>query len=412
MSNDPTASTMSIIGDEVTSWVDSNWDPAMTLSAWWQLLAEARYTVPHWPVEYHGRGWSRQQTQVVLATLRSLQVPGPPAGLGIMLAGPTILAHGTEQQKRRFLPDIITGNSNWCQLFSEPGAGSDLASVQTRAVRGIDGWTVTGQKVWTSNGHLADHGMLLARTDDSGARHGDLTWFAIEMEQPGIEVRPLREMTGRSLFTEVFIDEARVFDEDIVGELHDGWRVTRTTLMNERVGLGGGGGAVGGTPGTRGGLLGSRAGDSLAPTQQRSGTSLIMRGRCFDELRALASESPAANDPIHRSRLVELYVLERLAKLTQQRIYEEGPKNSAFNVVGSISKLLSTRSTRLARDVGMGLLGAQGMLWAQDRSGPGVVQELFLFSPAASLYGGTDQIQMNILAERALGLPRTERPGA
>jgi alkylation response protein AidB-like acyl-CoA dehydrogenase len=396
------------ITEELSDWIRHNWDPDMTLGEWWERLAFARYAVPHWPTEWFGRGWSLKQAQSVMATLRRWKVPGPPAGLGVMLAGPTILVHGSREQKERFLPDIVTGTSNWCQLFSEPGAGSDLASVRTRAVLKDEGqWVINGQKVWTSNGQLADRGMLLARTSDDDARHHDLTWFAFDMEQMGVDVRPLREMTGRSLFTEVFIDNAVANDEDIVGGLNAGWGVARTTLMNERVGLGGAGGAVGGTPGVRGGMLSTRAGDAgVTKVAQSSGTSLVMKGRAFDLIRQLAMNATPPPAPVVRDDVAKLYVLEEVAAMTQRRLVAEGPSHPSYTGLGSISKLLSTRATKLARDVGMSLLQAEGMLWANDRSLAGVAQEHFLFSPASTIYGGTDQIQMNIIAERVLGLPR------
>jgi len=393
---------------QVTRWVKKTWNADLTLGDWWALLAGAGYAAPHWPVEWCGLGWSRGQALVAHRTLRSLDVPGPPAGLGIMLTGPTILQHGSNDQKRRFLPDIVAGVSNWCQLFSEPGAGSDLASLQTRAVRDSATWVVTGQKVWTSNGHLADHGMLLARTDPGASAHSGITWFAIEMDQPEIDVRPLREMTGRSLFTEVFLDGARASDDEIVGDLNGGWAVARTTLMNERVGLGGGGGAVGAVPGVRGKMLTSRASDSVKQAGgPSSGTSLAMRGRAYQELRRLASSNGTAKDRLVRDQLVRLYCIERIAQFTQQRAQDQGSHGLLARAGGSIGKLLSTNCAQIARDLGMRMLGAEGMLWAGDRSPAGVVQELCLFSPAVSIYGGTDQIQKNILAERVLGLPRT-----
>lgn len=398
---------MDNISEELSEWVRDNWDADIPLGDWWEKLAFARYAVPHWPDEWFGRGWTLKQAQIVMATLRFMRVPGPPAGLGVMLAGPTLLAHGSREQKERFLPDIVTGRSNWCQLFSEPGAGSDLASVRTRAVRQDNHWVINGQKVWTSNGHLADHGMLLARTGESDARHHDLTWFAFDMEQSGVDVRPLREMTGRSLFTEVFIDNAIAHDEDIVGGIDEGWSVARTTLMNERIGLGGAGGAVGGVPGSRGGMLSLPAGNATVTSAPRSsGTSLVMKGRAYDLVRQLASERYDTLNNVARDRVAALYVLEELAQMTQRRLVTEGRSHPSFAGLGSISKLLSTRSTKLARDIGMSLLQAEGMLWANDRSLAGVMQEHFLFSPASTIYGGTDQIQLSIIAERVLGLPR------
>lgn len=395
------------IAEELSDWIRDNWDPDISLGEWWERLAFARYAVPRWPAEWFGRDWTLKQAHIATATLRQMKVPGPPAGLGIMLAGPTLLAHGSQAQKGRFLPEIVTGRSNWCQLFSEPGAGSDLASLRTRAMRQGDCWVINGQKVWTSNGQLADHGMLLARTSDVESRHHDITWFAFDMNQPGVDVRPLREMTGRSLFTEVFIDGAVAYDEDVVGGLNAGWSVARTTLVNEREGLGGAGGAVGGVPGARGGMLNSRAGDvTVASVSQSSGTSLVMKGRAYNSVRQLATQRPDSLNPLVKDRLTSLYVLEEVAQMTHRRLAAEGGRNPSFNGLGSISKMLSARSTKLARDLGMSLLQAEGMLWANDRSLAGIMHEHFLFSPASTIYGGTDQIQSNIIAERVLGLPR------
>jgi len=398
---------MDEIAEELSEWIRDNWDPDISLGEWWERLAFARYAVPRWPAEWFGRDWTLKQSHIATATLRQMKVPGPPAGLGIMLAGPTLLAHGSRAQKERFLLEIVTGRSNWCQLFSEPGAGSDLASLRTRAMRQGDCWVINGQKVWTSNGQLADNGMLLARTSDVESRHHDITWFAFDMNQPGVDVRPLREMTGRSLFTEVFIDGAIAYDEDVVGGLNAGWSVARTTLVNEREGLGGAGGAVGGVPGARGGMLNSRAGDfTVASVGQSSGTSLVMKGRACNSMRQLARQRPDSLTPLVRDRLTSLYVLEEVAQMTYRRLAAEGGRNPSFNCLGSISKMLSARSTKLARDLGMSLLQAEGMLWANDRSLAGIMHEHFLFSPASTIYGGTDQIQSNIIAERVLGLPR------
>ena len=395
----------------VTKWARATWDPAMTLGEWWRQLAEAGLAVPSWPVEWLGKGWTRAQAVVAHGALRAAGVPGPPAGLGVMLAGPTILRHGDDAQKQRFLPGIADGSENWCQLFSEPGAGSDLAGVQTRAVRQDSEWVVTGQKVWTSNGHLADRGMLLARTTENAPRHQNLTWFALDMAQSGVEVRPLREMTGRSLFTEVFLDGARATDEEIVGGLDGGWPVARTTLMNERMGLGGGGGAVGGVPGRRGGMLDTPAVAAVATggqSRRSSGTALAMRGRAFAELAEAAQTTGCHRDRVVRDRLSDLYILERVAHMTGQRARAQKGRvaDRSAESSGSIGKLLGSRATARARDLGVAMLGPAGMLWAQDRSLAGALVELCLFSPAVSIYGGTDQIQRNILAERVLGLPR------
>jgi alkylation response protein AidB-like acyl-CoA dehydrogenase len=393
---------------DLDKWIAESWDPDLTVEQWWARLAEARLTVPHWPAEYLGSGSSRSAGLQVNRALRRHRLPGPPAGLGLMLAGPTLLEHGDSDQCRRYLPDIVYGRTNWCQLFSEPEAGSDLASVRTRAVRDGDGWVVHGQKLWTSNGQLADYGMLLARTEEDAPRHHNLTWFVLDMDQPGIEVRPLREMTGRSLFTEVFIDGARVGPAAVVGGEGNGWAVARTTLRNERQSLSSGA-AVGGVPGRRGGILGRRAGDVLPPVSRAaSGTSLAMAHRAFQTLVEVARERGRLSDPDVRDQLAELYILERAAEALHQARPLPLAGRARTDHRGSVGKLLGSRLTGRARDIGMDLLAGDGMLFAGDRSLAGVVQELCLFAPAVSIYGGTDQIQKNVLAERALGLPRDE----
>ena len=220
----------------------------------------------------------------------------------MMLAGPTILTHGNDDQKARYLRPIVSGEIAWCQLFSEPGAGSDLASLQTKAVKDGDEWIVNGQKVWTSGGHVSEMGMLIARTNPDAPKHEGITWFAIEMEQPGIEVVPLREMTGRALFNEVFLSDARVRDDAIVGGLNQGWAVANTTLTNERIGLGGGGGAAGAAAGPKGGALQRRAGD-LVRSRGGSGTSQALAGRGFGTLKKLAEEFGKAAEPTIRQDL-------------------------------------------------------------------------------------------------------------
>jgi alkylation response protein AidB-like acyl-CoA dehydrogenase len=390
---------------DLDGWLDTHWDPDLTLAQWWQLLAEARLTAPHWPVEYYGAGADRSWLPRIAGALRRRGLPGPPAGLGLMLAGPTLMEHGTPEQCHTYLSDIVHGRMNWCQLFSEPGAGSDLASVRTRAVRDDAGWSITGQKVWTSNGQLADFGMLLARTDEQAPRHHNLTWFVLDMDQPEIEVRPLREMTGRSLFTEVFIDGARVRPFDVVGAVGAGWTVARTTLRNERQSLSVGA-AVGGVPGRRGGMLERRAGDLVRTTPRAaSGTAIAMRHRAYDTLVEVARERGRIDDPLVRDDLTRLYALERAAEslVAARPLPLRTPRTDHR---GSVGKLLGSRISAFARDIGLGLLGADGMLNEGDRSLDGVLQELGLFAPAVSIYGGTDQIQKNVLAERVLGLPR------
>ena len=395
---------------ELEAWLDENWDPDIPLAEWWDRLGNSGYGAPTWPTEWFGKGYSGRDASIVRDVFTERKVAGPPAGLGMMLAGPTIIAHGTDEQKRRYLPGIVTGQVAWCQLFSEPGAGSDLASLQCRAVRDGDEWAVTGQKVWTSGGHTADMGMLIARTNPDVPKHKGITYFAIEMDQPGVDVRPLREMTGRALFNEVFLDGARVRGDAVIGGEGEGWSVANTTLANERVGLGGGGGAVGAPAGKKGGQLERRAGDVAERVGARSGTAQAMGARGFSMMKKLAQSTGRNGDPLIRQKLIGLYILEQVSKFNQLRTRAAIAAGNRPGPEVSTGKLQISRITRLSRDLGLDILGAAGMLHGKDAPADGMVQEMALFSPAVSIYGGSDEIQHNIIGERVLGLPK--EPGS
>ena len=218
--------------------------------------------------DWYGKGLARGEGVQVMRAIRQFGALGAPGGLGTMIVGPTIVAQGTEEQKQQYVFDIATGKASWCQLFSEPGAGSDLAGLNTRAELDGDEWVVNGQKVWTSGAQIADFGMLLARTDLDVPKHQGITYFALDMRQPGVEIRPLREMTGRSMFNEVFLTDVRVPVDAAIGGVNNGWAVANTSLMFERSSLGAGGGAGGlaARPGTVAGDLGRRAGDLVGAT--------------------------------------------------------------------------------------------------------------------------------------------------
>ena len=227
---------------ELADWVDDHWDPDLTLGEWWQLLADSGYAHPSLPENAGGKGWSHGDSVRAMRVLAERNVVGPPPGLGTMLAAArTIAAHGFGTRADRPLrPGDPERWKAWCQLFSEPVAGSDLAGLQTRAVRDGDEWIVSGQKVWTSQGHYADLGLLVARTDRSCRSTGHVVLRVRHMDQPGVDVRPLKEMTGRTFFSEVFMDGARVPDDAMIGARGDGWRVANTTLAVERATIGAG----------------------------------------------------------------------------------------------------------------------------------------------------------------------------
>jgi len=377
------------------------------VAQWWALLTAAGWAAPSMPVEAGGRGWGRQQSGVVTATMAAHNVVGPPVGLGAMLAAPTIAAHGTQDQVDRLVPPILDGTVAWCQLFSEPGAGSDLAGLQARAERDGDEWVVTGQKVWTSGGHLAQKGMLIARTDTDAPKHQGITYFAIDMEQPGIEVRPLREMTGQALFNEVFLDEARVSHDAVIGGTGAGWAVANTTLAVERASLGGAGREpISVAPGALAGRLERRVGDFTERTN-RGADGEGGRGMGTNLLIDLARRMGNSDDPIVRQEITKLHILNEVNRLNLLRAKAGGSRTGAE---GNLAKLSMSELVRRSRDIGNLIVGADGMLAPDASSTGGLVQGVTLFSPAPSIYGGTDQVQRNIIGERVLGLPKEPGP--
>ena len=393
---------------EVGAWIDENWDPDLRVGEWWQMLADKGYAHPMLPEEAGGLGWSRDLAQAVLRALASRDALGPPTGLGMMLAAPTIAAHGTPEQIQEFVPPILNGQQAWCQLFSEPGAGSDLAGLQARAEQDGDEWIVNGQKVWTSGGQVADMGMLIARTDPDLPQHQGITYFACEMHQEGIDVRPLTEMTGRAMFNEVFLTDARVSDDAMIGGKSNGWRVANTTLMFERSHLGSGTVPVASAgAGTVQGHLDRRAGDFTVRKGGDQGVPPIGPA-LFDRLVELSQKLGRNEDPVLRDQLVKLYELVTVNRLNMLRA-KTGQGRTGGE--GNIGKLMVSELFRQFREVGNTVIGADGMLAGSDSSVAGWVSEVTLFSPGPAIYGGTDQVQRNIIGERVLGLPKEPGPG-
>ena len=312
-----TDATATDVTAEVTAWLEQNWDPDLTVREWWERLADSGWAVPTWPVEWHGRGLSRSDGLRALQAIAAFGALGPPGGLGTLLAGPTITVHGTDEQRTRYLRDIVTGKVAWCQLFSEPSAGSDLAGLNTRAELDGDEWVVNGQKVWTSGGQWADLGMLLARTDPNVPKHQGITYFACDMHQPGVDIRPLKELTGRAMFNEVFLTDVRVPADAAIGGVNNGWAVANTTLMFERSGLGAGGGGAGGgaLPGTVAGDLDQRAGDFVSGRDRLAGGTT---GMTVANLAALA-RTRGTLDASVRQDLARLHSMNEIARFTNLR---------------------------------------------------------------------------------------------
>ena len=306
-------------------------------------------------------------------------------GFGIFLAAPTIAAHASDELKARLLRPLFTGEELWCQLFSEPGAGSDLAGLSTRAVRDGDEWVVDGQKVWNTLAHRADRGMLVARTDPDAPKHRGLTYFALDMHAPGVDVRPLRQITGEAEFNEVYLTGVRVPDADRIGGLGDGWRVSLTTLMNERVTIGG---AV--------------AGRNSGP---------------IGDALKVWREHPESHDPVRRDRLARLWIDAEVLRLTNARA-AANRKAGAPGPEGSVAKLAFAETNRSIYELCMDVLGADGLLYPSyemvrpdeaSLTGGGDPRKMFLRSRAYSIEGGTSEILRNVLGERVLGLPGEPR---
>ena len=336
--------------------------------AFLRALADGGWAVPSWPVEHGGRGASPDEAVVIAEELARFELPDLyPFMVGIDLVGPALMEYGTDDQKARWLPKIKTGEEIWCQLFSEPDAGSDLANLACRAERDGDTWRMTGQKVWSSRAHYSRWGMLLARTDPSVPKHKGISVFAVDMEAPGVVVRPLRQMNGDAHFNEVFLDDTPVADADRIGGLGDGWRVTVTTLAHER-------GSIGGA--------GSVSREAVLDLARRhgAGEDRLLRQRVADVLGRLQVAHQAALRDRAEARLG----------------HPPGPK-------GSVAKLRMGANMRAVADLAVGLEGQAAL--ADDNEW----RTLFLSGPSFSIRGGTDEVQRNILGERVLGLPPEPR---
>jgi alkylation response protein AidB-like acyl-CoA dehydrogenase len=387
---------------ELRSFLDTSWNPNLSLREWRERLVDAGWACPTWPVEWYGRGLSGSEAAVVARELAAVGAPGPPAGAGIGLAAPTILEHGSDDVKRRFLRPMATGAHRWCQLFSEPGYGSDLAGLVTRADRDGDEWVVNGQKLWNTSANHAEYGLLVARTDWDAPKHRGLTYFAIDMRQPGVEVRPVRQMNGHASFNEVFLTDARVPDSDIIGAPGEGWRVALTTLAHER--------RLDRRPApTR---LDPGAGRAMVEAQAESDELMApyvwypqRAGRA--ELAArLAATLGRDRDPLVRQALARLESIVRTAEWTSRRAQAARVLGRPPGAEGSLGKLHGSLIAKASADVHALIAGAHAMLDGPTSLLDGVIAEVLVSVPAVSIAGGTDEIQRNIIGERILGLPK------
>jgi alkylation response protein AidB-like acyl-CoA dehydrogenase len=360
--------------------------------AWHRRLYEAGYVGMGWPVEYGGRGATPLQQAIVADEMARANAPPPINPLGLAFVGPTLIVHGTEAQRRRYLRKILTAEELWCQLYSEPDAGSDLASLRTRAEERGDHFSVTGQKIWTSGGPIADWGLLLARTDPGVTKHKGISCFLIAMRQPGVEVRPLRQITGSAHFSEVFLTEARVEKTDLVGRLGQGWEIAQTTLAYER------------------------GGSSLARVT-RYAAAFHQLLRATRQLRR--GGRPLLEDAVVRAKLGRIYAELEVQRYAARRVLSALQKGEAPGAAASITKLSYSEFEKRYHELAQEILGPWGQAMAPETAAfagidtssgePGTWATAFLWSRAGTIYAGSSEIQKNIIGERVLGLPKEAR---
>ena len=366
------------MNDDLMRWVADHWDPELSIRQWRSLLADSPWAF-------------------AAAGLAAAGVPGPPDGVGVSLVIPVLHEHGSEDLRSRFIRPTLTGEITWCQLFSEPGAGSDLAGLSARAVGDGADWLVTGQKVWSTGAKTADYGLLLARTDVDVPKHRGITAFVLPMRQPAVDVRPLRQMNGHSSFNEVFFDGARVPGANVIGEVGAGWTVALTTLAHERR-L-----AVfrsAAPPGAVGRAWREAMQERTAAAEphkwypQRAGRPELVVPQ--------ARDNGKDREPVTRQAIARLHETTMSARWTADRLRREGHAGPA----GSIGKLASSRIARQSARVHGHIVGAAGMLAGPDAPLSGTIAEILVSVPGISIAGGTDEIQHTIIGERMLGLPR------
>jgi alkylation response protein AidB-like acyl-CoA dehydrogenase len=393
--------TSEVVRREVRAWIKRAWDPDMRLVEWRRLLAAEGWAAPSWPQEWHGRGLPAWADSLVAAELVAVGAVGAPLGAAMSLAAPTILAHGPDHVRDRFLGPILTGEETWCQLFSEPGAGSDLAGLLTHAERDGDEWVVNGQKVWSTSAHHADLAMLVARTDWGAPKHQGLSYFVLPMRQKGVEVRPLRQMNNHSSFNEVFLSDARIPHTFVIGALGEGWPAALTTLAFERR-----------VYAIRLPHYADTSSRALEEARQEIDAHREVykwypqRAGRVDLVIERARSTGAATNPVIRQEIALLLAMQRVNGWTAKRAQAARSLGRLPGPEASIGKLASSLIARQASKVHSMIAGPQALLSGPDGPLDGLIAEILVSVPAQSIAGGTDEIQRNILAEKALGLPR------
>jgi alkylation response protein AidB-like acyl-CoA dehydrogenase len=380
--------------NEVRAWLDGHWDPDRPRRDWLAMVVDAGYAVPTWPREWYGLELDADDAVVVAEEFRRAGAPGSRQDVHNLWAN-TLLAFGTDALKRRLIRPLLLDEVAMCLLYSEPGAGSDLAGLQTRADRDGDEFIVTGQKVWTSSAQHAEYGMLVARTDWDVPKHKGISFFFLPMRQPGIEVRPIKQITGEAHFNEVFIDGARAPAENLLGELNDGWRVLQTALAYERSVMG---------DVARGPRRTGRAARAAADGEPDA--DLPETGSATDvDLAALARAVGRACDPLLRQRIAYVHSLRAVNRWNAQRAKAQLEQGTSSPIL-SLGKLAMSRILHVGAAVQSEILGAEALLAGEEHPRADDANFLALNAYFTSIGGGTDQIQRNIIGERVLGLPR------
>ena len=353
------------------------------LKLWLDRMAERGWTAPLWPKAYGGGGLSRAETAVLYEEMRRIEARLPLVGMGTSMIGPTLLEFGNEEQKQRHLPRVVRGELSWCQGYSEPGAGSDLASLRTRADDAGDHFVINGQKIWTSGAQFADWMFALVRTNQTAPKHESISFVLLPMDQPGITVRPIRLISGNSPFCETFFDNAIAKKEDLVGRLDHGWTVGKRLLQHERSGQGG-----------------ISAGGGRRPMMV--GPSLEKLAREY-----IGEDDGRIADPVWRGRVIDMNMSSRAFALTQRRAGEENRDNRTPGEATSIFKLYGATLARERAEMAVELMGTRGIGWEGDvfRKHELESTRQWLSSRAVTIFGGTNEIQKNIIAKRVLGLP-------
>ncbi|HWB67050.1 MAG TPA: acyl-CoA dehydrogenase family protein [Mycobacteriales bacterium] len=387
-----------VVRAEVREWLAANWDPDSTLAEWREKLCDSGWGCPTWPQQWCGRGLPAAAQAMVSAEFARVGGVAPPEGVGMQLASPTLLEHGSDDLKARFLRDTVAGRIIWCQLFSEPSAGSDLAGLTTRAVRDGDDWVVNGQKVWNTSARHADYGLLLARTDPGVPKHRGLTYFVLPMKQPGVEVRPLRQMNGHASFNEVFLSDARLPADYVIGEVGGGWAVALTTLAHERRMT------IQTQPVAKDGGRVAREAYQESLQLREPYKWYPQRAGRVDLAIERAKSHPGG--PTVRREVARLFGLASVSRWTAERAAAARAVGKPPGPEGSLGKLANSNVARAAMRVHAMLAGPEAMLAGADGPADGLVAEILLSVPAVSIAGGADEIQRNIIGERVLGLPK------